>query len=94
MKNKSIQRYKNISTKNFIIRGGLNIDKPTKIFFSSKNDDKLNASSTLSASNRRRVNLFNSNIKLDRKKIDFKYKSPKSKVCTNKKNKNYNEENI
>jgi hypothetical protein len=36
--------------------------------------------------------LFNSNIKLERKKIDFKYKSPKSKILANNKNKNYNEE--
>lgn len=75
-----------------LYEGVLNMDKSTKIFFSSKNHDKLNASSTLSASNRRRINLFNSNIKLDRKKIDFKYKSPKSKVCAKKKTKNYNEE--
>ena len=52
--------------------------------FTKENDDKLNASSTLSASNRRRVNLFNSNIKLDRKKIDFKFRSPKSKIFINK----------
>ena len=68
------------------------MDKPNKIFFSSNKNDKLNANSTLSASNRKRTNLFNSRIKLDRKKIDYKYKSPKSKICTNKKIKNYKEE--
>jgi len=75
-----------------LYEGVLNMDKPNKIFFSSNKNEKLNANSTLSASNRKRVNLFNSSIKLDRKKIDNKYKSPKSKIYTNKKVKNYKEE--
>ena len=68
------------------------MDKPNKIFFYSNKNDKLNANSTLSASNRKRTNLFNSSIKLDRKKLDYKYKSPKSNISTNKKIKNYKEE--
>ena len=49
-----------------LYEGILNMDKQNNIFFSSNNKDKFNA--TLSASNRKRVNLFNSSLKLDRKK--------------------------